>query len=333
MQAKPRSGVVLLLAFLLSTSLRDVYVNGVFARFRFFEVALAAFGAATACFLGLALVRAPVQLRTLRLAWREVLAVNVTTAIAWLSYFGSLSLIEPSVTNTIYSGVAPLAVTAFAACGFKAGAHDKAGRAESATHFGLVVALGILGWVVLSGHSGLAGLSLRDGAAGLALAAISGISITAETVVAKRMNEAGVMPAAVLGVRFVLVTLIAGGAVGLGGDSLHATPAAFVSVAPAALLLIAAPIYLVQAGLAYTSPMITGVVLSLGPLFVYAAQALAGTTPASGHVLAAIALYAVFALLGNICLARRTGATRDEAAVRPGEADWNDRAPALRTRA
>jgi drug/metabolite transporter (DMT)-like permease len=329
MHGKHRFGVILLLAFLLSTSLRDIYLSGVFGQFGFFEVAFAAFGTATACFLGLVLICAPAQLRTLRLAWREVLVVNATTAIAWLCYFGSLRLVEPSVTNTVYSGVAPLAVTVFAACGLKARAHVVIGRAESAAHLGLVVALGTLAWVVLSGHSGVAGLSVRNGTAGLALAAVSGISITAETVVAKRMNEAGVVPAAVLGVRFVFVTLIAAGAVCLGGKTtLHAPPTALAAFVPAALLLIAVPIYLVQAGLAYTSPMITGVVLSLGPVFVFAAQALAGTTPASRHVLAAIVLYAGFALLGNICLARRTGSAGRGLATGSAAPD----ALALRTR-
>lgn len=105
----------------------------------------------------------------------------------------------------------------------------------------------------------------------------------------------------------VFVTLIAAGAVMFNGVSTgHETPAEFLYLSAAALLLVAAPIYLVQAGLAFTSPMTTGVVLSLGPLFVFAAQALAGNTPASPYVLSAIALYAIFALLGNLSLARRS---------------------------
>jgi drug/metabolite transporter (DMT)-like permease len=306
MGGRQRLGVALLIGFLVCTSLRDVGLSAVFGRYGFFEVALAGFGAATGCFLTLVMVFAPAQLRTLRLAWRQVLLVNVTTAIAWLSYFASLRLVEPSVTNMVYSGIAPLTVISFAAWGFKARSEERVGAAERAAHLALAGTLGVVGWIVLSGHSGIADLSLRNGALGLALAAASGISITAETIVAKRMNEAGVSPAAVLGVRFVFVTLIAAACVGLEGESIWQTaPAELGYLAVAALLLIAAPIYLVQAGLAYTSPMTTGVVLSLGPAFVLAAQLLGGNIATSPYVLSAVGLYCAVALLGNLAFARR----------------------------
>jgi drug/metabolite transporter (DMT)-like permease len=306
MGGRQRLGVALLIGFLVCTSLRDVGLSAVFGRYGFFEVALAGFGAATGCFLTLVMVFAPAQLRTLRLAWRQVLLVNVTTAIAWLSYFASLRLLEPSVTNMVYSGIAPLTVISFAAWGFKARSEERVGAAERAAHLALAGTLGVVGWIVLSGHSGIADLSLRNGALGLALAAASGISITAETIVAKRMNETGVSPAAVLGVRFVFVTLIAAGCVGLEGGLIWQTaPAELGYLAVAALLLIAAPIYMVQAGLAYTSPMTTGVVLSLGPAFVLAAQLLGGNIATSPYVLSAVALYCAVALLGNLAFARR----------------------------
>jgi len=306
MGGRQRLGVALLVTFLVCTSLRDIGLSAVFARYGFFEVALAAFGTATGCFLALVLAFAPAQLRTLRLAWRQVLLVNVTTAIAWLSYFGSLRFVEPSVTNTVYAGIAPLAVMSFAAWGFKARSEEPVGAAERAAHLALAGTLGILAWIVLSGYSGIAGLSLRNGALGLALAATSGISITAESIVAKRMNDAGVSPVAVLGARFVLVTLVAAGCVGFEGGSLWRTaPAELGYLAIAALLLIAAPIYLVQAGLAYTSPMTTSVVLSLGPAFVLAAQVLAGNVATSPYVLSTVGLYCVVALLGNLTFSRR----------------------------
>jgi drug/metabolite transporter (DMT)-like permease len=307
MGGKTGWGMVLLITFLVSTSLRDVYLGSVFGKFGFFEVAFIAFGTATGCFLALIAARGPGPLQMLRSAWRDVLLVNVTTAVAWLSYFGSLRLVEPSVTNTVFSGVAPLMVMLFGACGFKARADGRPGRPESAAHVGLLGALVLLCWVVVSGRSGLAELSLRDGVTGLTLAAVSGTAITAETVVAKRMNEAGISPAAVLGARFCLVTLIAAGFVVFDGAAIwRETPASLGYLAAAALLLIVVPIYLVQAGLAHTSPMTTNVVLSLGPVFVFAAQALAGQTATSPHVLAAIAVYAAFAIFGNLALVRRT---------------------------
>jgi Zn-dependent protease len=77
MGGKQRLGMALLVMFLACTSLRDIGLSAVFGRYGFFEVALAAFGTATSCFLPLVLVFAPEQLRSLRLAWREILVVNV----------------------------------------------------------------------------------------------------------------------------------------------------------------------------------------------------------------------------------------------------------------
>jgi drug/metabolite transporter (DMT)-like permease len=293
-------GVSLLLIFLASTSLRDIYLSSTFSKFGFFEVAFVAFGAATICFLAITLVSTPNQVFTLRRAWRNVIAVNATTAVAWLSYFGSLRFVEPAVTNTVYSGVAPLTIVLFGACGLKTRAEDQVELSERAAHLGLIGALVVLAWIVLSGRSGLANLSIRDGALGLILATVSGVVITAETIFAKQMNDDGVSPAAVLGVRFFLVTLISAGFVFLQGETiLRETPGSLGYLAGAALLLIAAPIYLVQLGLAYTSPMTTNVVLSLGPVFVLATQVVAGNTTTSPYVLFAIVLYAAFAVIGS----------------------------------
>lgn len=310
---KKRWGVAILFIFLVSTSLRDIYLSSTFSKLGFFEVALVAFGAATICFLTLAVVSAPQQVFALRSAWRNVIAVNVTTAIAWLSYFGSLRFVEPAVTNTVYSGVAPVVVVLLGACGLKARSEDRVGLSERVAHLGLIGALVVLAWIVLSGHSGLVGLSVRDGALGLMLATVSGIVITAETIFAKRMNEDGISPAAVLGVRFFLVTLISAGFVFLQGQTvLQEAPGFLWYLAGAALLLIAAPIYLVQLGLAYTSPMTTNVVLSLGPVFVLVTQGVVGNVTTSPYVLYAIAFYAAFAVVGNLSRGRvATQALRD----------------------
>jgi hypothetical protein len=48
-----------------------------------------------------------------------VVAMNVTTALAWTCYFFGLKHLEPSIVNTVHSGMAPLTVIGLAAVGIR----------------------------------------------------------------------------------------------------------------------------------------------------------------------------------------------------------------------
>ena len=45
--------------------------------------------------------------------------MNLTTALAWSCYFFGLSHLEPSIVNTLHSGMGPLTVVALAAFGVR----------------------------------------------------------------------------------------------------------------------------------------------------------------------------------------------------------------------
>jgi hypothetical protein len=97
-----RVGVALLLCFVATQAIRDVHLRYLFGNLRLFEVALIAFGTAAAVFgFGLLLLDRH-QIKMLIAAWREVVAVNVTTVLAWMSYFGSLRLVEPAAVNLAF---------------------------------------------------------------------------------------------------------------------------------------------------------------------------------------------------------------------------------------
>ena len=240
-----------------------------------------------------------VQLLALRSVWPEALAVNVTSAVAWLAYFGALKRVEPSVVNTIFSGISPLAVTLLALVGLRSAINEKSRPAEHAAHVGLVATLAFTVWVVLSGHAAPIHLPIHEIQLGLALAAISGIVISAETVIAKRMNDAGIAADTVVAVRFVLISIIAAiYVVCTNGSSARHDVTSLLLMVFAALLLIVVPIYLVQAAIAHTSPMTTNVILALQPVLVFVAQSSVWNQPPSIYVLGAVTSYAFFAILG-----------------------------------
>jgi drug/metabolite transporter (DMT)-like permease len=292
-------GIVLLFFFIAAASLRDVFLNHVFSSLGPFQFALTAFSTATLCFLALLLIRAPEELLALRAVWREVIGVNLTSAVAWLSYFGALKRVEPSVVNTIFSGIAPLTVTLLAMFGLRTTAGNASRPAEHVAHAGLVAVLAFIVWVVLSGRAAPIRTPVPNVVLGLALAFISGIVITAETVIAKRMNEAGISARAVVAVRFVLITAIAASYVSLteAGVPKHGLMS-IASLIIAAVLFIVLPIYMVQVALARTSPMTTNAILALQPVAVFAAQSSMWDQPPSGYVIGAVGFYAVFAIAG-----------------------------------
>lgn len=291
-----RIGVALLLAFVASQAVRDVYLGSLFGDFSLFEMAFMAFASAALVFGAGLLLFERRQLKLLAENWRGVIALNVTTAIAWISYFGSLRLVEPAAANLAFCGVAPIAVMLLAAMGLRS-REKRTSSVERMLHYALFGTVLLLGFVVATGGSGTPELSALVGLGGVALGALAGVAITAETVFAKRMNDGGVAALPIVGVRFLLVTAIAAaGLLGTGSAYVGMSSADVLVQAAIFLVILIGPIYLAQAGLQRSTPLISGAVLALGPLGTLFLQAQVGTVPLSPAMTAVVSLYAVTAI-------------------------------------
>jgi drug/metabolite transporter (DMT)-like permease len=296
------AGLVLLLGFVAAQAVRDVYLRHLFGSLGLFEVALIAFGTAAGVFgLGVLLFGRH-QLRLLRNAWRQVIAVNVTTVVAWLSYFGSLRLVEPAAVNLAFSGIAPAAVAVWSLFGLKSATSSKAGRVERCLHWALMGVVGLLALIVSTGRSGFPRLDPATGLAGIALAVFSGIVITAETIVSKRMNEVGISALSIVGVRFSLVTAVAALMVARAPTSIigHLSATAITVQSLVFLFVLVGPIYLGQAGLKLTNPLLSSVVSAIGPITTLALQATVGLVGLSPAMLMVTALYAIVSVTAAV---------------------------------
>ena len=124
-------GPALIGGFVLSQALRDVYLAQVFRSVDVFATILATFPLMALVFGGIALWRDRAGLARLRSFGGLVLAMNVTTALAWTSYFFALKFVQPSVLNALHSGFGPLTVVVLGARGRRArgtGQMEPAGR-------------------------------------------------------------------------------------------------------------------------------------------------------------------------------------------------------------
>jgi drug/metabolite transporter (DMT)-like permease len=294
-------GPFLVLAFCLSQGLRDVYFGHVFQRVDFFAVILVAFSISTLGFGAITAIRTPAELGKLRGQLRTVLVINLTTALAWSCYFFALTHLEPSIVNTVHSGIGPLTVIALAACGARIAQPRAMRRGERFAHAGIALSLVALGAVVLSGHSGLRGTSPAASLAALLLVAVSGASITVSLLYCKRLHDAGVSAEAVTTVRYLALILLAAGVVaGYGGMAGIGGVAELATVSLAATALIVLPLFALQVGIARTAPLSAHVIRSLGPVCVFVLQQLDGRLAYSTPTLVCIAAYSACAIACNI---------------------------------
>lgn len=296
-RSREQLGFACVAAFVVVAALRDVYFAATFQAHSPLHVTVLAFTLGTLAFLPVALVRRQ-PLRELRRWPWEVVGVNATSAIAWIAYFYALKHLEPALVQTLWAGVGPLAIIWLEAAGVVLARPAPVGPAERWFHRGILVALVLATLVAITGRSAGPG---RPGL-GVVLALLSGIGISINVLLCKRLNERQVGPATILAVRFVGAVMVAATmAVAIGDTALGGWSVGTLGVvALAALLLIVAPIYINQVGIALAPPLTARAVIALGPALVFALQLGEGRLPASGSSLAVIVLYSLFAVLATV---------------------------------
>jgi drug/metabolite transporter (DMT)-like permease len=304
-----QTGFLLSAAFVGLASLRDVYFGGLLQRVHPLLVAGTAFGLCTLVFLAAALVRDRPGLVALwhhrrRLAW-----VNVTTALAWLSFFFALRTAEPALVQILFFGIGPLSVAWLDArvTGTRPAAFSARERALRA---GLAGALVLAAAVVLAGRSGLGPQPLGPALLGVALALAGGTSIALSQLLCRTLNDAGVRPATLIALRFPGAVLLAAALAPVaGGDVLGGvTPGTLAGVALASFLLIVVPNYVNQVGVALASPVTVRSVIAVGPVLVFVLQAIEGRLSPSSWTLAVSVLYALLAVAAAVARHRAIAA-------------------------
>jgi drug/metabolite transporter (DMT)-like permease len=294
-------GPFMVLIFCLSQAFRDVYFANIFQGLDFFVVILIAFGLSTLIFASLTAARSPGDFSKLRKHVRTAVAMNVTTALAWTCYFFGLKHLEPSIVNTVHSGMAPLTVIALAAVGIRLTQKEVVSRREYACYIGLTLSLVGLWWVVLSGHSGFQSQDAASSLLGLALLLISGSSITISLLYSKRLHDHGVSAEGVTAVRYLLIIAVAMGIeIFKGWPEGIRTSTQLATISIAATALIVLPTFALQVGVAHTAPLTAQVIRALGPVCVFALERYDQRLTYSWPTLACIIAYSTFAIAANI---------------------------------
>ena len=127
---------------------------------------LTAFSLTTAIFLALIAVRGRRQFRAMAGAWREIVLTNLGTAMAWLSYFFALKLLEPAVVNMLHMGIGPVALVLLNRAGLHISGPAVVRKSELVIQGAIFLSLAALPGIVLLELSRLGGRSLAENASG-----------------------------------------------------------------------------------------------------------------------------------------------------------------------
>ena len=298
------AGFCVAVVFVALAAVRDVYLAGLFQRVSPLLVAMVAFALCTLVFLPVGLVRSRESLAVLRRRPRDLIWVNVTSAVAWLAFLYALRLIEPALVQILYSGIGPLSVAWIDRHLPDAAPAVPLTRAERPVYVGLLASLVFAALVALGGLSGAGPQPVGVTALGVILAASGGIAISASTMLCRKLNDAGVTPGTLLSLRYPATMLSAAVLASLTPSGLPAGVSwvdAFMAIAS---LLIVFPSYVNQVAISLASPLTVRVVLATGPALIFFVQLIEGRLSTSPYSLTAALLYAVVAVSAGLARQR-----------------------------
>lgn len=203
---------------------------------------------------------------------RLLIKLNLATAVTFLGFYWSLSLIPAPLAAAVETGIGPLA----AAC-YRLRSRDTAGQRKELVLGAAALALAVAaaGRTVSRGQIG----SPRAFTAGVLAAAVAGASAAGIAVLSHRLGRLNVSPARVTAHRFHLTYLVALAALLLGPEPGQLThpdqrTAFIVLVAVGGATV---PLFLLQVGMQRTAPMTVTLLASAVPGLTYLAATLHGS--------------------------------------------------------
>ncbi len=296
-----RVGLLWALAFVTLESVQFVFFGGAFQRMNSYLFGAVVLGVSITGFLTWATV---FRRHELRRAFRRpglLLAINAAATLSWLSFLGSVQLIEPAVAYTIGTGVMPLAAWLFWRLGLPEGAPPR-NPVEFLGMAVISVSVLMLAFVTLAGLSGFT----RGGwaAAGVLLAVADGVSFTMLLILCQRLSRQGVGAATVFGLRFPLYVLVSAGLFASGaGIASQVDFSEGVWIVVVGLMLIVPPLCALQRAVDLVSTLTLATVTATGPFVIFLLQIVEGRVDHSGPTLAGLSIYfcgAIVAAVGAV---------------------------------
>ena len=281
------------------SALREIYFASILHSLDIFTLISLTFLIATLVFATKELVHGQVRerARLLRAHGRDLLFINVTSAVMWFAFIWALKFVEPAVVSAVNGSVQPVAALALGALILGT---MRIGKYEVVSSVGLIASIAYLAWTILTGHASHPSDHLQT-VAGIGGAIVSGIVTAANNLLAKRLSNAGVTPSLLMATRFWLLVICCGIFVAvanpMGFDVDFTTLTKVVGIA---VLGIVIPVYCLQIGISKTDVTSASMVVAGGPLLTFAFQNALGGYSFSLHSLAGIVAALGFVSVGVV---------------------------------
>jgi drug/metabolite transporter (DMT)-like permease len=260
-------GIALVGLFVLLSSAREVYVGHLVQHVDPFLLVCCCFFVVTAFFVSLhAAFGSGGYIESIRTHFRDVLGLNVTTAVCWVAGFYALRFIEPSIENSIVTATGP-AITLLA--GFSFGSKRKALRAEVLSSAGIVLVIVFMAAISLLNKAGVSHASTTEVLIGILCCLLASVGIVANTIFSKRLSNAGLSTSFVLAVRFYLLITFSVVMIATSHPSFDAVRANLPGIGILATAGITLPLFVLQKGIERSEPLTVSFILVLAPVFIY----------------------------------------------------------------
>lgn len=300
-----RRGVLPLLAYAVLTAAMDVYAGNRLEVVSPAGIAAVSFTLVMVFFTTVEVRRHGSRRKVLAAHRRDLVAINITTALTWLSTFYALVYLEPAIVNVVGLALGPVITTL---AGPLLRRSSTVMGTEIVVSLGICVLLGLLMWGSFSGRSGLGDVPVEHALLGLLFTVACAVGSALNIIYMKRLSDAGCDPGVVLAARFFLMTGVAWALVALEGGTGFSD--ALVPGAIVAVIGVGLPIYVLQIGVSNTEPITTSLMVSLSPLFAFALQLMDGRLRFSaltlGGVIGVVALVALGVAVRDRQAASRT---------------------------
>ncbi len=203
-------------------------------------------------------------------ALRLMVLLNVATAVTFLGFYWSLSVVPAPLAAAVETGIGPFAMACFRI--------RTSSGARRRTELGLgmlalLLALSVAGRVASVGKAESPALLL----AGVGVAAIAGCSAAGIAVLSHRLGQLQISPVRVTAHRFHLTYLLALAVLVFGSQPAGGWAGSRVAfIASVAVLGAALPLFLLQIGMQKTKPMMVTLLASAVPSLTYLMASVTG---------------------------------------------------------
>ncbi|WP_437487588.1 DMT family transporter [Sorangium sp. So ce1014] len=297
------TGILLILVYNLLSATKGVYLASLLQAYHPVLILVACFSLVALFFVALQAMSLRRLVGRVRSAVPDVIAVNLTTAGSWFSFYYALKFLEPAVVTSISASVGPLSTILLA---------KRLRPGKPATRAEIVSSVGILGamFVLISGtwlgYSAVGAIDAPRAAVGIAATLLCGICVVGNTIFSKRLNDRAMDSRAVMAVRFFILIALGTLLLPTGSVAALTSPGTLPPIFLIAIFGVIIPLYALQVGIARCEPIVVALTLATAPLFVYAVQFFDARLHASPITLVGVALLTMFTAVGAIGGLRRS---------------------------